>query len=414
MKKYSLSIFILLVSCVFLFAQTTNAQLVARPVVFVDQFEMMGESKRLHEYVDMQERLNKAIKTQQTNQCNTSRDGINKLMQGQQDLQKKIMACAATIAKEKGACALLESRACGTDIYVDPTYDITNEVIDKLNKLYVRPKDNKSLDDSPQEILYNALLNNSEDEIRMAVKAGAHVNSSIHGKTPLFIAVALAHSNAVKCLLECGAQGSPDLIQLAIEKNDVKSVVLLAKSCNANFNTIHSFLVTQGMILYLDFESMLYLIKIKPELAKIRIGESALIEHIVKGFDGSNICCELIQYITDCGYNINDLWGSKLEAIYRNVAALKFIIKKGANVNISFNDAAGPWTPLLKAINEGNEEIVRALIDAGSDINKKADLYKNYPQSSFRLKGLHSPLSLAIKKYDKCIIKLLIERGAVA
>jgi len=227
MKDYSLSIFIF---CVFLFTQTTNAQLVARPVVFINISELWGESNRLLERADLAELLSKGRMAQELSQCNTKQNEINKFEQEWKIFVKKIRAFIAIVAKEKGACAVLETTIASDSgpVCIDPAYDITNEVIDRLNKLYVRPKNDKSLKNySPQEMLYNALLNNSEDEIRMAVKAGAHVNSSIHGKTPLFIAVALAHLNAVKYLLECGAQRSPDLIQLAIEKNDKCVIKLL-------------------------------------------------------------------------------------------------------------------------------------------------------------------------------------------
>jgi len=57
---------------------------------------------------------------------------------------------------------------------------------------------------SSQDMLHKAILNNSQDGIRQAVKAGANINSGVGGLPPLVTAVLLDKFVAVECLLESG------------------------------------------------------------------------------------------------------------------------------------------------------------------------------------------------------------------
>lgn len=58
---------------------------------------------------------------------------------------------------------------------------------------------------SPQEMLYAAIENDSIVEIINAVSAGADVNQDIEGQSPLLLSVLLKRSNAIKCLVALGA-----------------------------------------------------------------------------------------------------------------------------------------------------------------------------------------------------------------
>lgn len=56
-----------------------------------------------------------------------------------------------------------------------------------------------------QEMLFEAILQNSAHGVAAAVKAGVNVNAEINGQKPLFWAMSLAKTDAVRCLLNCGA-----------------------------------------------------------------------------------------------------------------------------------------------------------------------------------------------------------------
>ena len=72
------------------------------------------------------------------------------------------------------------------------------------------------------------------------------------------------------------------------------------------------------------------------------------------------------------GGNINERerkagWSLLHYAIYYNqIDAVKFLIEKGANVNIT--DAQG-YTPLLFALHYINKDIINVLVDSGANMN---------------------------------------------
>lgn len=56
-----------------------------------------------------------------------------------------------------------------------------------------------------QDLLFDAILKDSAEDIRSAIFSGASVNLEREGKTPLLWAVLLHRPNAARCLLEYGA-----------------------------------------------------------------------------------------------------------------------------------------------------------------------------------------------------------------
>jgi hypothetical protein len=58
---------------------------------------------------------------------------------------------------------------------------------------------------SLQDTLFEAILNDSPEEIKAAIQAGANVNIEKEGKRPLMWAVAFHRTKAAQCLLEHGA-----------------------------------------------------------------------------------------------------------------------------------------------------------------------------------------------------------------
>ena len=58
---------------------------------------------------------------------------------------------------------------------------------------------------SLQDMLFEGILKNSSEKIKLALKCGAEVNRPIDGRSPLLWAILLEKSNAAKNLVENGA-----------------------------------------------------------------------------------------------------------------------------------------------------------------------------------------------------------------
>jgi ankyrin repeat protein len=93
------------------------------------------------------------------------------------------------------------------------------------------------------------------------------------------------------------------------------------------------------------------------------------------------------------------------EAVGSNdLAALRLLLKKGANPNWNFRSASMEVPVLLLAIMDGSDEIVIALLDAGANPNGFVDLGD---------KETMSALVIAISRGRPQIVKELLKRGAV-
>ncbi|KYB24760.1 Serine/threonine-protein kinase fused-like Protein [Tribolium castaneum] len=86
-----------------------------------------------------------------------------------------------------------------------------------------------------------------------------------------------------------------------------------------------------------------------------------------------------------------------LEAINLNCSEIvKYFIENGADVNKQYRDG---FTPLTKAIDNGNVKIVKVLLNSGADVNLAND------------EG-ETPLRIATNKRSIFIVYLLVEKGA--
>jgi len=101
-----------------------------------------------------------------------------------------------------------------------------------------------------------------------------------------------------------------------------------------------------------------------------------------------------------------------------NESIAKYLIEHGADVNnLQFPKydhyyLGDQYTPLSLAINNGNEFIVKCLVEHGADVNKKI---RKYYYKSADINESHDnyfPLDLAIKKGNKSIEAYLREHGA--
>lgn len=352
-------------------------------------------------------------------------------------VRRKAYTIAISIAKRLGASSIVRRYDWNDKdpdhdmIYIDPAYDITREVIDTLNKEYLAKKPKTLRFSSPQDMLHQAILNDSADEIKHALQAGANVNLGKNGKSPLLSAILLKRSKAVGALLELGAAVDNSLISHAVKLGEIKSAVLIAKRCGTDINAVysvpgwpnHKFTLAQLALRKDDLETFLVLVKNGadfpdknddmtscPSSVHGQSLKDIVLYNLYPGNKSIDIALELLQEMVRRGYNINDLWfpdnmGSLGGGVYQNKNALIFLIKNGANPNYIFErKQAGSYIPLIGAICSGNKEAIKILLDAGADINQKANPYNQ---------GLQTPLSFALSRYRADIVEFLLERGAI-
>jgi hypothetical protein len=158
-----------------------------------------------------------------------------------------------------------------------------------------------------QAMLHDALLNNSVKEIHAAVKAGADVNLPINEKRPLFIAACSYGYESVKCLLELGARCDVESnlefaeLRLGEVTIDARTYVLLAAYGAKNFKHTRSILLEEGLLVHLDCEAILLIIKKFPAFAAEINKWPSMMEFLIDNDDGSQAYSELIQHILAAG-----------------------------------------------------------------------------------------------------------------
>jgi ankyrin repeat protein len=93
-----------------------------------------------------------------------------------------------------------------------------------------------------------------------------------------------------------------------------------------------------------------------------------------------------------------------------HVEMVKFLLEKGADINVGDQDAYGIFTPLLAAASESNTETVAMLLDHGANINDRGGYY---PGTALHLVLRSGGILRDGKVEQKSIdtIKLLLNRG---
>ena len=243
--------------------------------------------------------------------------------------------------------------------------DSTNEMLQSFESVITQGKENSS----PMSILLKAIMNGTSEEIKTAFEP--IINQGIDKKTPLVWAVLLKKSNAVKALIEYGAEIDPSIVEYAMNMH--------------------------------DFSSMLEIVKSNIDISKHM--QNYMIRTLIATGHGSKdeaIAFELIQELINHGFNLNDIWNNPFNNyLFSNglEKTLKFFLEQGANSNQIIPNETNYSTPLLQAIKKANMQAIEMLLNAGADINQKANSIK-------------TPLSLAVSMGNAELVKLLLERGA--
>ena len=244
-------------------------------------------------------------------------------------------------------------------------------------------------------MLHKAILNDSGEGIRQAIRIGAYINLEENGKAPILYAVLLKKQSAIKALINFGANldviySGQTLLQTAIRQCNIKSAILLIKNTpTCSIDKIDSAMNDLMHILMLN-----------------NIRQNSLdIESIL----------ELIHELITHGYDINKIWNIDVHdlilGLYGDELILQFFLQKGANPNQIINSNGQSFTPLLRAMNsmpsssqhKNRKQIVEILLNAGANINQKGKISHLVS---------HTPLSYAMEAGHHDVVELLIERGA--
>lgn len=224
----------------------------------------------------------------------------------------------------------------------DQSIDVINNTENPLDVGFTLPeKTIAHIQLKKLELLHEAILNDSAEQIRAAVVAGADVNQLRDGKLPLFWAILLKNANAVEALVQLGAKPDDLCAQYITKMGDIKSLVLI---------------VQQG---------------------QIKIPLSAIRNPTCYGTIPP-ICLDLIRELVNHGYDINEIWPIAINLANccpkEGEEAIRFLVARGADPNNVFTYWNGDTgnTPLrMAAAHLCNKQVVKLLIDVGADIHQK-------------------------------------------
>jgi ankyrin repeat protein len=355
----------------------------------------------------------------------------------------------------------------------------------------------------PQKMLYDAIVSNSAKDILQAVKVGANVNMDIDGKLPILIAMSLKKMNSVEVLKKCGAivpdlknmmyrailNDSPEEIKYAVkagadlteEIRDKKTAlvwaILLGRSnvvgalleCGAKANTtyagkslvhdvntssdahMHGYYcgipLLHCALLLSDIKSAILLLKTAPVNRDTRGLHNAIkagrhggqgkniFDYVITEIDPTGIkdlILEFVQILIDHGWDINtnfydertghshygqdnhrphSAWISALDSLYFSTEVFELLMKNGANPNqVIYGGHLCTGNPLMWAIYHNNIKAVKYLLDVGADVNKQVT-YASHPRNATQ--GTLLSYTRTLKGVDNHeIIALLMKYGA--
>jgi len=249
----------------------------------------------------------------------------------------------------------------------------------------------------PSDRFYEAIRNNDIANLRSQLK-GADVNlRDNHGTTPLMYAAALRSVQAMKVLLQAGADVNAKnafdatALMWGINRPDMVRL-LLARGADVN--------------------------------ARSKMGRTPLL--LAASYDGNS---EVVKLLLAKGANVMTRDNFEITPLIaatqaNDLATVKLLLEHGADIKgvdihskemaerVLTGPASAGFTPLMFAAAEGNVEVVRLLLARGADVNAvcsaKAPAVKNGPidLASF------SALTLAAAYGGPETIKVLLEHGA--
>ena len=304
-------------------------------------------------------------------------------------------------------------------------------------------------ENTSQELLYEAILNDSGEGIEKAVQIGADINAKKAGMVPFLFALLNKKNKAVETLLKLNVQTDQSIIPYAISSQNIKTAFKLEqKHSKPNSLYYGKTLLEHALKASGDKNAQAIALKLilssikkngSSYINKIEYGNTsmAVMEYAIKMYEwmdeNTNLLAqEIIFELINRGYDINSIWSlgcnrlgkSSGIAIYNSKKALKLFLDKGADPNFTFwirneFDNWGMWSPLNLATFNYNHSTMKItieiLLEYGADINKKTPIDVQY--TGLQIKGQHNPLSIAmarstIQNYFTRAIEFLLGHGA--
>eukprot|EP00039_Didymoeca_costata_P015564 m.267605 g.267605 ORF g.267605 m.267605 type:complete len:580 (+) comp16250_c0_seq1:372-2111(+) len=234
--------------------------------------------------------------------------------------------------------------------------------------------------------LMAAAAQGNVDIIRVLVKHGANVNlGKVEDKaTPVYIAAQTGMAHAISCLAELGA----DLNSYLSDRGATPSLVAA--------NQGHTNVIQELVHLRADFNKPTWDHKLTPFFVACQQGHLDIVKILVENKNVLNIdinqtatafinatplyaalACnryDVVRYLVKEGADMNI--AAKDETILqkavriKDVDLVKFLIKHGADVNQVIMEGEITITPLMIAVSQQQEELVRVLCRAGAIIGR--------------------------------------------
>ena len=209
-----------------------------------------------------------------------------------------------------------------------------------------------------EPIIFPALVSRDIRILEMLLDAGIDVNTTYHDLTPLQLAAGMENLNAVRLLLEYGAE-----MDKVVANNKLATTALQASLYDRHYK---SALVLDTFYYLLDYGA-----KINAPVAARGLSE---LTSAVKIGD-----ITLVERLLDLGADINsspaprDGYTALQAAVSyrRDVQLVELLLNAGADVNAPNPNDYG-LTALQEASRNGSLTIVQRLIEAGADVNAPA------------------------------------------
>jgi len=246
--------------------------------------------------------------------------------------------------------------------------------------------------------LLHAIKSNMIELVKYLIEHGSNVNQTIQNNenSPIALAALLGNEEIIKCLVEHGANVNGN-------SNEVTPLYNAISKGNEN---IVSFLIDHG--------ANINLVKRKtgtPLISAIQSEKEKIIHFLVDRGADVNKCdlngdSPLIHAINLTNQNSKNSFDDENEdendyedgIVFerKKERIVQYLIKQGADIN----KVGHSGSPIMKAIEIGNINIINYLINSGVDVNHYDIEYEC------------SPLSWAIKMKNEIVIKCLIKCGA--
>jgi ankyrin repeat protein len=276
-----------------------------------------------------------------------------------------------------------------------------------------------SAQDNPEK-LYVAIRANNMAGLKALLGRGVNANETgSQGVTPLMNAAAIGSLEAMKLLVERGAEvnaenafGSTALMWSAHDPGKVRFLLDHGADVNKVTKTGRTALMIAALS-HPSAETVSMLLKRGADPSRVdERGNNAFLS-AVAGDDPATI-----RLLADFAGDVNrpdpvGVTPLMVAAEMRNIDAVKVLLEKGADVNaVSISDSprlrvrngkvkTGAFTPLIMAATYGRPELVKLLLDAGADVN------------AVDVRGM-TPLILAMTsdRSDPAVVKMLLKYGA--